>query len=153
MIAIITFVLSAEIAPRSLCKDAIIYQLLTIHQHLTLAESRWLVTLRPAVIFQRYNERRSRGSGSSLPGVGEHRPSRHFKEELAKEFADLNDAFDVLRTGNIFDPPEPDIKTGEWKDRIEGTTVDGLRLAIIFQFRSENSSFLITIFSIEKMSR
>ena len=77
-------------------------------------------------------------------------PSRHFREELAKESADLNDAFQVVRTGNIFDPPEPDIKTGEWKYRIEGRTRDGLRLAIVFKFRSEDSAFLITIFSVQR---
>jgi hypothetical protein len=80
-------------------------------------------------------------------------PSKHFRDELAKESADINDAFHVLRCGNIFDPPEQDMKTGEWKYRIEGHIPDGQWLAIVFKFRTEDSAFVITIFSIERMRR
>jgi hypothetical protein len=79
--------------------------------------------------------------------------SKHFRDELSLETAELADAYSILKTGNIYDPPEPDLKTGEWKYRIEGRIVNGQWFAIVFKFRTEDSAFLITIFSIEKMNR
>ena len=40
-------------------------------------------------------------------------PSRHFREELANEGINLQDAWIVLRHGHIYDAPEKDMKTGE----------------------------------------
>jgi hypothetical protein len=74
--------------------------------------------------------------------------SRHFREELAKEGLTLQDAWTVLRSGNIPNPPECDIKTGEWKYRIEGLTADAVRLAVVFSFKYVNQACLITVFSI-----
>lgn len=51
---------------------------------------------------------------------GEIIPGRHFRDELVQEGLAFEDALTVLRTGRIHDPPEPDIKTGEWKYRVEG---------------------------------
>ena len=42
-------------------------------------------------------------------------------------------------------PPEEDIKTGEWKYRIEGFTPDHYRIAVVFTFRSDLAVF-ITVF-------
>ena len=42
-------------------------------------------------------------------------PGTHFREELAKEGLILPDALRVLRTGNIFQEPECDAKTADWK--------------------------------------
>ena len=56
-------------------------------------------------------------------------PGRHFKEELANEGLDILDAHNVLRTGNIFQEPEPDIRSGDWKYRMEGTDLDTLTKA------------------------
>jgi len=50
---------------------------------------------------------------------------------------------------NIFHEPEPDTKTGDWKYRVEGTEVDGKWLAIVFCFKTEDTAFLITVFSVE----
>ena len=50
--------------------------------------------------------------------------------------------------GRIFDAPEPDIKTGEWKYRIEGHEPGGKWLAIVFSFKTVERAFLITVFSI-----
>ena len=52
---------------------------------------------------------------------------KHFREELAKEGGPLciEDAFAVLVDGIIYDPPEIDIKTGEWKWKIEGKDLAG----------------------------
>jgi hypothetical protein len=74
---------------------------------------------------------------------------KHFKEELSKEGISLTDAWWVLRRGRIFDAPEPDIKTGEWKYRIEGHEPGGKWLAIVFSFKTVERAFLITVFSIE----
>jgi hypothetical protein len=73
---------------------------------------------------------------------------RHFRDELANEGLIFPDAQGVLEAGQISDEPEPDIKTGEWKYRIEGREPDGKRLAIVFCFKGADSAFLITIFSI-----
>ena len=76
-------------------------------------------------------------------------PGRHFRDELEKERLNLQDAVRVLKTGNIFSEPEPDTKTGDWKYRVEGTEVDGKWLAIVFCFKTEDTAFLITVFSVE----
>ena len=61
----------------------------------------------------------------------------------------LPDALRVLKTGNIFHEPECDLKTGDWKYRVEGREVDGKWLAIVFCFRVTDTVFLITVFSVE----
>lgn len=80
-------------------------------------------------------------------------PGRHFREELANEALTLLDAVQVLKTGCIFNPPEQDIKTGEWKYRIEGHTADGIWLCIVFSFKQVNEAFLITAFSVAAKRR
>jgi hypothetical protein len=74
---------------------------------------------------------------------------RHFREELAKEKLSYEDAWSVLLRGQIFDPPEEDIKTGEWKYRVEGRESGGKWIAVIFTFKTVELVFLITVFSIE----
>ena len=74
-------------------------------------------------------------------------PGRHFRDELAAEGFILPDALRVLKTGSIFREPEPDPKTGEWKYRVEGSEVDGKWLCIVFCFKSEDTVFLITVFT------
>ena len=76
-------------------------------------------------------------------------PGKHFRDELAKEGLILPDALRVLKTGNIFQEPECDLKTADWKYRVEGREVDGKWLAIVFCFKATDTAFLITVFSIE----
>lgn len=76
-------------------------------------------------------------------------PGKHFRDELAKEGLILPDALRVLKTGNIFQEPECDAKTGDWKYRVEGREADGQWLAIVFCFRAVDTAFLITVFSVE----
>jgi len=71
----------------------------------------------------------------------------HFRQELANEKLDFTDAWHVLRTGDIYSPAERDIKSGDWKYRIEAHTADGIWLAIVFCFRAVDRAFLITFFS------
>ena len=55
-------------------------------------------------------------------------PIKHFRDELANEGISFQDAHDVLRLGIIYDPPEEDTRTGEWRYRIEGNEpVNGWR--------------------------
>jgi hypothetical protein len=77
-------------------------------------------------------------------------PGKHFREELANEGLDILDAYNVLRTGNIFQEPEPDIRSGDWKYRMEGTDLEGGPLAVVFCFKDESTGFLITVFSIRR---
>jgi hypothetical protein len=74
--------------------------------------------------------------------------SKHFREELANEALEIADAFTVLRKGCILNEPEPDIKSGEWKYRIEGNEPGGKWLAIVFCFKPQDTAFLITVFSV-----
>jgi hypothetical protein len=73
----------------------------------------------------------------------------HFAKALADENLTFPDAWQVLRNGRVYAAPEPDIKTGDWKYRIEGNTPDGIWLAIIFCFREIDRAFLITAFSVK----
>jgi hypothetical protein len=73
---------------------------------------------------------------------------RHFREALADEGLEIGDALGILSRGQIYDEPEQDIKTGDWKYRIEGDTPDGKRCAIVFCFKSRDDAFLITIFAV-----
>jgi hypothetical protein len=77
-------------------------------------------------------------------------PGKHFREELANEGLDILDAHYVLRTGNIFQEPEPDIRSGDWKFRMEGTDLEGKPLAVVFCFKDEATGFLITVFSLRR---
>jgi hypothetical protein len=80
-------------------------------------------------------------------------PGTHFRKELRNEGLWMVDAWHVLKTGCIFNPPEHDIKTGEWKYTIEGHTSEGIWLAIVFCFKQVNRAFLITVFSVEVKRR
>lgn len=78
---------------------------------------------------------------------------RHFRDELANEELSIEDVWSVLRHGQIFRPAEQDIKTREWKYRIEGREPGGATLAIVFCFKEIDHVFLITIFSMESKRR
>jgi hypothetical protein len=80
-------------------------------------------------------------------------PTKHFRDELANENLTLEDAWIVFRRGRIYNPPEPDLKTGEWRYRIEVFEPDGKWIAIVFCFRTMDQAILITIFSIESRSK
>ena len=80
-------------------------------------------------------------------------PGKHFLEELAKEGLTIPDAWQVLRNGCIYKPPERDIKTGEWKYTIEGCVPDGTKLAIVFSFKEIDRTYLITCFSLTEAGR
>ena len=84
---------------------------------------------------------------------GEVVPTKHFRDELAKESITFEDAWIVLRSGSIYDEPEQEIRTGDWKYRVQGYEPGGKWMAIVLTFRSTERAFLVTIFSIESRSR
>ena len=58
--------------------------------------------------------------------------SWHFKQELAKETITIADAEFVLRSGAIYDRPEQEVTTGEWKYKVEGPCAgSGLRSSFV----------------------
>lgn len=73
---------------------------------------------------------------------------KHFREELADDGLDDSDAYYVLKHGQIFKEPEQDIKSGEWKYRIEGETLDKQKIAVVFCFKTVDKLFLITVFCV-----
>ena len=73
----------------------------------------------------------------------------HFADALRDEGVDLTDAWQVLRSGRIYAPPEEDMRTGEWKYRIEDHEPSGKWLAIVFSFKRVDEAFLITVFSVK----
>jgi len=73
--------------------------------------------------------------------------SRHFREELANEALAIEDAYCVLKAGQIYDPPELDVRTREWKYRLEGREPGGKWLILVFSFKQWNRAYMITVFS------
>jgi hypothetical protein len=84
---------------------------------------------------------------------GQVKPGRHFRDELKREGLSIPDAWQVLRTGCIYSPPEHDIGTGEWKYNVEGHVPDGKWIIIVFCFKTVDNVFLITVFSVEAKRR
>ncbi len=80
-------------------------------------------------------------------------PGLHFQKELEEENLEIPDAWFVLRKGHVLLPPEPDIKTGEWKYTVEGHETGGKYIGIVFSFKEVDYAFLITVFSIESRRR
>jgi hypothetical protein len=80
-------------------------------------------------------------------------PGKHFREELTNAGINLQDAWIVLRYGHIYDAPEKDIKTGEWKYRMEGPEPDGKWTVIVFSINTVDTAFLITVFTVEHRGR
>ena len=46
-----------------------------------------------------------------------------------------------------------DIRTGEWKYRVEGYEPGGKWLAVAFSFKTVDRAFLITVFAVESRGR
>ena len=78
---------------------------------------------------------------------------KHFREELTNEGLTFPDAYHVLKTGQIYKPPEHDIRKGEWKYSIEGHTADGIWLVVVFSFKQVDRAYLITVFSVKAKNR
>jgi hypothetical protein len=84
---------------------------------------------------------------------GEIIPGKHFRDALVAEGLTFEDTWGVLRTGNVYDPPEQDIRTSEWKYRLEGYEPGGKWIVIVLSFKSLERTFLITVFSVKTRKR
>src|SRR5579871_3341921 len=80
-------------------------------------------------------------------------PGRHFRDELKNENVDLIDAWEVLRTGQIYNEPEFHTGMQEWNYRVEGHEIGGKWLAIVFSFKAIDTAFLITVFSVHAKNK
>lgn len=78
---------------------------------------------------------------------------RHFRDEMAAEGLCFEDIWYVLRCGKIADAAELDIKTGEWKYKVEGYEPGSRWLAVVFSFKQIDTVFLITVYSVESRRR
>ena len=72
--------------------------------------------------------------------------TKHFKEELFNDGLTMEDTLAICRDGLIVRVPEKDIKTGDWKYRIEGCTADRESVAIVFTLKAVLKAVLITVF-------
>src|ERR1051325_10854813 len=77
----------------------------------------------------------------------------HFREELAAEALSIEDAWAVMQSGTVYEPPEQDIRSGEWKWKVEGYEPGGKWLVIVFSFKPVTRTFLITVYSVDKRGR
>ena len=80
-------------------------------------------------------------------------PTRHFRDELANEGLAFEDAWGVLRSGAIYEAPDQDPRTGEWKYRVEGHEPGGKWLAVVVCFKTPDTAALVTVFSVEAKGR
>jgi hypothetical protein len=80
-------------------------------------------------------------------------PGRHFRDELIKEAVSIVDAWAVLKSGRIYNPPEFHVGSQEWNYRMEGHEPGGKWLAIVFSFKAVDTTFLITVFSVESKKK
>jgi hypothetical protein len=72
--------------------------------------------------------------------------TRHFKDELARDGLTMEDVLAICHSGVVLMAPEKDIRTGDWKYRIEGCTADREDVALIFTLKPERKAVFITAF-------
>jgi hypothetical protein len=84
-----------------------------------------------------------------LGGLGEIKPCKSFLEDLVEEELSLPDVWRVLKIGRILEEPWPDVATGEWLYKIEGRTIDGVWIEVVFSFREINRTCLLAVSSVE----
>lgn len=58
----------------------------------------------------------------------------------------MQDVEHLARTGRVYREPEPALKTGNWRHRIEGTDLDGHRLQVVFEILGPDWVKLIAVF-------
>lgn len=104
-------------------------------------------------IVECFSKQKARDLLQSCLESGEVIPSKHFRDELANENLCHVDAWTVLREGRIYNPPEENLRTGEWNYRIEGYEPDGKWLGIVFCFKQIDRVLLITVFSVKSRQR
>ncbi len=79
--------------------------------------------------------------------------TRHFRDELAQEDLTFEDAWSVLRSGAFYREPDQDVRTGEWKYRVESYEPGGKWLVVVVCFKTLDTAALITVFSVSSKGR
>lgn len=74
----------------------------------------------------------------------------HAQKAMVDDALDIEDLYKVLKAGVIYDEPEQDIRTSDWKYRMEGKINRGDLLAVIFCLRSTKRGFVITVFVVKR---
>lgn len=59
----------------------------------------------------------------------------------------------MMRSGSVIDPGERDIRSGEWKYRVEGYEPGSKWIVVVFSFKKIDTVFLITVYSVESRRR
>ena len=83
--------------------------------------------------------------GARLEPAGIFIETKHFKERLTEGRFDVNDLKTLARTGAVLNPPEWDVKHGEWVWRIEGRAQDGRTAYVVFGVLGPHQVKAITI--------
>lgn len=68
----------------------------------------------------------------------------HFRREMAKDGLILDDIQTVCRSGAVIMEPEYNLQFGQWRYRLEGRTIDGCRVAVVFAFERERAILITT---------
>lgn len=71
--------------------------------------------------------------------------TRHFRDELVDDDLTMEDVLVACRSGAVVMAPEKDIRSGDWKYRIEGYTAERRHIAVVFSLRPAAVVF-ITVF-------
>src|SRR5260370_1202921 len=64
----------------------------------------------------------------------------HFLKELTNEGLIFPDAWHVLRKGLILKPPEHDVRTGEWKESVEGNEPDAGDIRFLRKYAGKSAA-------------
>jgi hypothetical protein len=70
---------------------------------------------------------------------------KHLKERMLERGFDAADILALAHNGRVLNPPEFDVKHGEWKWRIEGKAIDGRAVYVVFSVLSGKAVKGITI--------
>jgi hypothetical protein len=73
--------------------------------------------------------------------------TKHAIDEMLADGISRIELFRVLENGNIFQPAEQDMKTGEWKYRVE-SNITGRPIASVFKFVRIDRTVIITVFEV-----
>ena len=72
--------------------------------------------------------------------------TNHFDQELIADALTVDEVLAACKSGVIVDPPEIDIRHGNWKYRIVGRNLDSESLTVVFTFIPARKAILITVF-------
>lgn len=69
--------------------------------------------------------------------------TKHARQRMKERKIDISDVMMVLKTGNIFDEPEPHPVTGEWVYKVEGKNIDGENISVNVTLKEDSGKIVI----------